>query len=632
MSFPIDLSQFRPLALDPSRPELTDDEARALRSNIELARDAIVFFTAVAGARGLGGHTGGAYDIVPELLIADGLMRGSDAIVPVCWDEAGHRVAAQYLLSVLRGHMEPERLLQYREAGGGLPGHPERDFTPGVEFSSGRLGHLWPFVNGVARAHPDKKVVLFGSDGSQQEGNSAEAARLAVAQQLEVKLLVDVNDVTIAGFPSDYMPGFDVGSTLGGAGLSILRQDGEDVEELYRNIHRALHEPGPVALSIHRKMAPAVPGIEGQTKGHDVIDRASAERYFEDRDRSDLAVYLRGVAKETHSTVYLGSNDAKGKNRDRFGVLVADLLDEMAPSERVRRVVAIDSDLEGSCGLHHIRKRHPEVYVLGGVQERGNFSAAAGFGSTGDDRQGIFGTFSAFSEMILSELTMARLNHANVLCHFSHAGVDDMADNTCHFGINLFFLDGGLAEHDETQLYFPADQHQFEKVLRRVFHDPGVRILGSTRSTVPDILNEDGTPRFGEGYSFEPGKDDIIREGKAGWIVSYGEMLYRALDAVERLRADGLDVGLLNKVHLNAQDDAMLDCIGNSGFVLVVESQNRITGLGSRLGTWLLQRGHRCAYDHLGVTREGLGGLWHQIPHQGLDPDSIQARARQLAG
>ena len=40
---------------------------------------------------------------------------------------------------------------------------------------------------------------------------------------------------------------------------------------------------------------------------------------------------------------------------------------------------------------------------------------------------------------------MARLNEANVLAHFSHAGVDWMADNTCHFGINNFFAAGGLA-------------------------------------------------------------------------------------------------------------------------------------------------------------------------------------------
>lgn len=47
-----------------------------------------------------------------------------------------------------------------------------------------------------------------------------------------------------------------------------------------------------------------------------------------------------------------------------------------------------------------------------------------------------------------------RLNFCNVLCHFSHSGVDEMADNTCHFGINSFFADNGLADGYETRLYF----------------------------------------------------------------------------------------------------------------------------------------------------------------------------------
>ena len=54
--------------------------------------------------------------------------------------------------------------------------------------------------------------------------------------------------------------------------------------------------------------------------------------------------------------------------------------------------------------------------------ERGNFSAAAGFGYT-KGKQGIFATFSAFLEMCISEITMARLNFSNVLAHFSHSGV-----------------------------------------------------------------------------------------------------------------------------------------------------------------------------------------------------------------
>jgi hypothetical protein len=53
--------------------------------------------------------------------------------------------------------------------------------------------------------------------------------------------------------------------------------------------------------------------------------------------------------------------------------------------------------------------------------ERGNFSAAAGFGFE-HDKFGVFSTFSAFLEMVVSEITMARLNNCNVLCHFSHSG------------------------------------------------------------------------------------------------------------------------------------------------------------------------------------------------------------------
>src|SRR6201996_2163877 len=152
--FPIDLGGLQPLKLDPGRSSLSDDEKSALKHNIQLARDAIVFFTALAGAKGLSGHTGGAYDTVPELMVIRGFIANGTPIVPVFYDEAGHRVATQYLLSVLNGAMPAEKLLHYREYNSGLPGHPEKELTPGIQFSSGRLGHMWAFCNGVATANP----------------------------------------------------------------------------------------------------------------------------------------------------------------------------------------------------------------------------------------------------------------------------------------------------------------------------------------------------------------------------------------------------------------------------------------------------------------------------------------------
>jgi len=56
MRFPIDLGAFKPLALDPLRQSaLTAEQRAALVENVALVRNTIIFFTAVADAKGLGG-------------------------------------------------------------------------------------------------------------------------------------------------------------------------------------------------------------------------------------------------------------------------------------------------------------------------------------------------------------------------------------------------------------------------------------------------------------------------------------------------------------------------------------------------------------------------------------------------
>ncbi len=629
--FPIPLHEYKVVALDPNKAVLTDTQTEQLEKNIQLCRDAIIFFTAIADAKGLGGHTGGPYDTVPETLIMHGFMEhakngGTPNVVPIFFDEAGHRVATQYLMAVLEGEMDIEKLYHYREYLSHLPGHPERGFTPGVKFSSGRLGHMWPFVNGVAIANPGSVVFMLGSDGSQMEGNDAEAARLAVSQNLNVKLLIDDNDVTIAGHPSNYMPGYDVSKTLAGHGLDICIGDGEDLADLYKRMCQAVTSQGPKALINKRQMCVGIDGLEGSAHGHDVIKTALAIQYLEAKGRKEAAAYLKDVKKGPGGPTYKGSDaNSVGKNRDAFGKIINEIIGNLSEEERIASVRVFDCDLEGSCGLNHIRAEHPEVFVRGGIMERGNFSAAAGFGFE-KGKQGIFGTFSAFLEMVVSEITMARLNKSNVIAHFSHAGCDDMADNTCHFGLNNMFAANGLPDdgHDSTRLYFPADQHQFKKCLKHIYNEEGLRFIFSTRSGIPDLLNEAGEQFFGDGYVFTPGKDDVVYEGKDGYIVSFGETLYRAADAVLKLKADGKDVGLICKATLNVWDEEMMKKLAASPAVLVAESFNVNTGLGSRFGTELLKRGFKGNYNNIGTNKEGSGGLWQQMGYQGLDSEGIQ--------
>ena len=69
---------------------------------------------------------------------------------------------------------------------------------------------------------------------------------------------------------------------------------------------------------------------------------------------------------------------------------------------------------------------------------------------------------------------------------------------------------------------------------------------------------------------------------------------------------------------------------GTSRYVMVVESQSTKTGLGIRMGTWLLERGYAPKFARVGTHTDGSGGTWEQAFAQGYDPESIMSRVRKL--
>ena len=73
--FPIDLSKFRPVVLDPAAPALNAEQRAQLTANIALCRDAIIFFTAVAGARADAAVAGVVADSVQLLVELCGVAR-----------------------------------------------------------------------------------------------------------------------------------------------------------------------------------------------------------------------------------------------------------------------------------------------------------------------------------------------------------------------------------------------------------------------------------------------------------------------------------------------------------------------------------------------------------------------------
>ena len=116
----------------------------------------------------------------------------------------GHGVAALYATLSQKGFF-PENILDtYCKEGGKLPGHSTRNCAPGVEVSTGSLGHGLPMGAGMALAGKrDKKnyrVFVLMSDGECDEGTTWEAALFASHHGLDnLIVIIDYNKLQAFG-------------------------------------------------------------------------------------------------------------------------------------------------------------------------------------------------------------------------------------------------------------------------------------------------------------------------------------------------------------------------------------------------------------------------------------------------
>ena len=101
----------------------------------------------------------------------------------------GHGPAAFYAVLALHGFFPEEWLPSFMSFGSKLGGHPDRSLVPGVEVSTGSLGHGLPMAVGVAlglraKGSLDQRVVVLTGDAELNEGSNWEAILLAPAQRL----------------------------------------------------------------------------------------------------------------------------------------------------------------------------------------------------------------------------------------------------------------------------------------------------------------------------------------------------------------------------------------------------------------------------------------------------------------
>jgi len=149
----------------------------------------------------------------------------------------GHGCAALYATLAECGYFPQEWLEQYYLDGTRLAGHATHKGTPGIELSTGSLGHALPVACGMAlvgkRDRKDYKVFVILSDGECDEGSNWEAALFAPHHQLEnLVVIVDYNKIQSLGRVKEVIDLDPLGDKWAAFGWGVREIDGHDLSAL----------------------------------------------------------------------------------------------------------------------------------------------------------------------------------------------------------------------------------------------------------------------------------------------------------------------------------------------------------------------------------------------------------------
>ena len=160
---------------------------------------------------------------------------------------AGHKCLALYAALVEKGIIDVSVLDTYNKLGSPVPGHPDATKLPGVEFSTGSLGHGLPLGCGYSIAARmkglDYKTYVLMGDGEQGEGSNWEAAAFAAQNCLDnLVAIIDENGLQINGRTCEICKPTRFEDRYGAFGWSVRSVDGHDVEALYNTLKEAPFE------------------------------------------------------------------------------------------------------------------------------------------------------------------------------------------------------------------------------------------------------------------------------------------------------------------------------------------------------------------------------------------------------
>ena len=235
-------------------------------------------------------------------------------------------------------------------------------------------------------------------------------------------------------------------------------------------------------------------------------------------------------------------------------------------------VLVLDADLAGATKTGVFKKAYPDRFFDCGIAEGNMVGIAAGLATTGKipfcSSFAMFAAGRAFEQVRNS----VGYPHLNVKIAATHAGIsvgEDGATHQCNEDIALMRTIPGMV------VINPADDVEARAAVKAAAEYEGPVYLRFGRLAVP-VFNDEAN------YKFEIGKGILLREGTDLTIVATGLCVNSALEAAEKLAAEGISAEVINIHTIKPLDEEIiLKSAKKTGKVVTAEEHSVIGGLGS---------------------------------------------------
>ena len=240
-------------------------------------------------------------------------------------------------------------------------------------------------------------------------------------------------------------------------------------------------------------------------------------------------------------------------------------------------VVVLDADLAGSTKTGMFGKAYPDRHFNCGIAEGNMMSVAAGLAAAGmtpfASSFAMFASGRAF-EQIRNSIGYPALNVKIGATHGGMSVGEDGASHQCCEDFALMRAIPGMV------VISPADAVEAEAAVKAAYEHKGPVYLRFGRLAVP-VFHE-------EGFTFQIGKGEVMRDGNDIAIIANGLMVYEAIQAGEKLAELGINARIINMSTIKPLDEELvLKAAKECGKVITCEEHSVIGGLGEAVCSFL---------------------------------------------